>query len=312
MNYRQITIATIQTSGMFVAGLVIPLLGQLIILFAPVPLILLAVRNSRREGLIALIASCVLLGIVGGWQTAAVLFFSFGLMAFGVSEGMTRRWKPESASLLGGMLPVIVLAVVTLYYFGRVDKNPVLVLEEYLKSNLAEAAKLYTQLGLAEMASVISTISDTVIHYVVRLLPGITIATSVFQAACCYGISHSIIARRPGTAPALAPASLARWHAPDVWVWGLIAGLTLLVVPGETAYFAGLNLAIIYTVIYLTQGVAIVDHYLRKGRVQPFIRGLLHTIILALPSIVFVIALGIVDIWADFRKVRAPQEAAKS
>jgi hypothetical protein len=35
-------------------------------------------------------------------------------------------------------------------------------------------------------------------------------------------------------------------------------------------------------------------------------RGLIIVLILALPSIVFVITLGIVDIWADFRKVRAP------
>jgi hypothetical protein len=39
---------------------------------------------------------------------------------------------------------------------------------------------------------------------------------------------------------------------------------------------------------------------------RPLVRGVVHTLILALPSIVFVIAAGIVDIWADFRKVRGP------
>ena len=54
--------------------------------------------------------------------------------------------------------------------------------------------------------------------------------------------------------------------------------------------------------------MAIVDHYLRKARIQPFMRGMIHTLILALPSIVFVIALGMVDIWADFRKLRGPMQ----
>ena len=58
--------------------------------------------------------------------------------------------------------------------------------------------------------------------------------------------------------------------------------------------------------LYLAQGSAIVEHYLRKAGIKAFGRGLLLALILVMPSIVFVVALGIVDIWADFRKVRGP------
>jgi uncharacterized protein YybS (DUF2232 family) len=81
-------------------------------------------------------------------------------------------------------------------------------------------------------------------------------------------------------------------------------GLALIVLPRETARLIGLNIAILFAVLYLAQGTAIVEHYLRKTGLRSFVRGLILVIILALPSIVFVIALGIVDIWADFRKVR--------
>lgn len=309
MNYRQILIATIQTVGLFVAGFVIPLLGQVVALFTPVPLILVYVRNGKREGFISLIASSVIIGVIGGWQLAVILLFSFGLMAIGISEGMRRQWKPESCALAGGLLPLIVLAIVTALYVFKSGKNPVLALDDYLRESIAEAARFYTQLGLAEMANVISSISDTFVYYFVRLIPGIMIATSVFQAACCYGLSRALILRRPGASPALTNTSLAAWHAPDVWVWGLIIALALIMVPGEPAKFTGWNLAILYALLYLVQGIAIVEHYLRKGRIRPYIRGLIHTLILALPSIVFVIALGIVDIWADFRKVRGPVKA---
>lgn len=312
MNVRSILAATAQTTVMFIAGLILPLLGQAIALFTPVPLILLFVRAGRREGMIALAASCAIVGFAGGWQTGAILFFSFGVMAIGTAEGMVRRWKPESAAVLGGMLPVIALSIVTAYYFSRMGKNPVVVIEEYLRSSMGEAAKLYTQMGLKEMSEALSTISDAFIHYLVRLIPGIAIATSVFQAACCYGLSKILISRKPGAAVPLIRTSFAQWHAPDVWVWGLIVALVLVLVPGETALFTGLNLAVVYFLIYLTQGAAVVDHYLRRARIQPFIRGVLHAIILALPTVVFVIALGIVDIWADFRKVRGPVLPPKS
>lgn len=305
MTFRQVLFAIIQTVGLFVAGFVIPVLGQAIALFTPVPLILIYC-GDRRKGLIALILSSAIIGILGGWNLAGVFLLSFGLMATGVSEGIRRRWRPESAALLGALLPLAVLLIVIAYYFYRIGKNPIGAIEEFLRNSLNDAGKVYTQLGFTELANAIAAVPDSFIYTIVRLIPGILIATTVFQAASCYGLSLYLMARKTKTAPATENSSFAAWHAPDVWVWGLIAGLTLIMIPGETAWFTGWNLAIIFAIVYLTQGVAIVDFYLKKARVQPFIRGLLHTVILALPSIVFVIALGIVDIWADFRKVRGP------
>ena len=303
MNYRAILIATVQTLGLFVAGFIHPI-GQIFGLFTPVPLILVYVRNGRPAGLTTLVASSVIMSVLGGWQAAAILFLSFGLMAVGTSEGMRRNLKPEQTSLLGGLLPIAVLGSIVLLYLARVGKNPITEVEVYLREIIANSAKTYTTMGLKEMADMVKSIPDNFIYYLARLIPSITIATSVTQTACCYGIARAIILRKPGTEPLPAQPSLAAWHAPDSWVWGLIAALALIVVPLETARFIGWNIAILYAVLYLAQGTAIVEHYLRKTGIRIFIRGLLLALILALPSVVFVIALGIVDIWADFRKVR--------
>ncbi|MGE5174107.1 MAG: DUF2232 domain-containing protein, partial [Betaproteobacteria bacterium] len=263
-----------------------------------------------REGLTALFASGVLAFALGGWQAAAILLLSFGLMAVGVAEGIRRSMKLERIALLGGLLPVAVIGIALSVYFIRIGKNPVEAIEAYLRGNVAEAAKLYTSLGLAEMASMVNAVSDKFIHNLVRLIPSITIATSVTQAACCYGVARAIIVRKPGATPAMSQPPFASWHAPDVWVWGLIAALALVVLPYESSRLTGWNLAIIFSVVYLAQGAAIVEHYLLRARIKAFIRGLIIALILAMPSVVFVIALGIVDIWADVRKVRGPVKAA--
>jgi uncharacterized protein YybS (DUF2232 family) len=310
MHYRNLIIATVQTVGLFLAAFVIPLLGQVLALFTPVPLIILSVRHGKEKGLIALVASSAIVAALGGWQLAAILFLSFGLMAIGISEGMRANWKHEQTSLLGGLLPIVVLGVILAVYFSRIGKNPVTVAEDYLRSSLAETAKFYASMKLTDMAAMVSAVSDTFVHYLVRLSPGIIIATSVAQAACCYGIARAVIMRRPGAGPmpVLTPFSL--WHAPDSWVWGLIAALALIVVPQETFRFFGWNLAIIFGTVYLAQGTAIADFYLRKIHVKTFARGVILGLVLAMPSIVFVIALGIVDIWADLRKVRVPEQKA--
>jgi uncharacterized protein YybS (DUF2232 family) len=304
MNYRSTLLASAQTLGLFIAGFVIPVLGQALVLFTPVPIIIAYVRNGRAEGLTALLATGAIVTALLGWHIAAILFFSFGLMAIGTAEGMHRRLSPESIVALGGLLPLAIAGIVLAYYLAHTGKNPVTILEGHLRDSITEAAKLYSNLGLKEMSSMVTSVSDTFVHYLVRLVPGITVATSLIQAACCFGLARAAILRKSGALPTPSLPSLAAWHAPDAWVWGLIATLALIMVPKEAARLIGLNFAIVFSVVYLVQGIAIVEHVLRKARIQAVARSLIHALILALPTIVFVMALGVVDIWADFRKVR--------
>ena len=190
------------------------------------------------------------------------------------------------------------------------EKGPVAVTEEYLRTSIAEAQQLYTQLGLTDVAQMMAQVTDTVIYYLVRLLPGIILATTLLQAACCYGMARALILRKDPAAPVLAEPSLATWHAPDPWVWGLIVSLGLVAIPDVTIRFIGLNLALIFLLIYSAQGISLVEFTLRKAKVGTIWRSLILTFIVALPVIVPVIALGVVDIFADFRKVRTPAQTS--
>ncbi len=119
-------------------------------------------------------------------------------MAAGIAEGSRRQWKPESIALFGGLLPIAAAAAVAGYYFVSSGKEPLFTVEEYLRGSITEAAKFYTKLGFTEMTEAVKAVSDTFIHYLVRLIPAIMISTSVLQAVFCYAISRSIISRRTG------------------------------------------------------------------------------------------------------------------
>jgi len=153
-------------------------------------------------------------------------------------------------------------------------------------------------------------VSDKMVYYLVRLSPGLILTTTLFQSVCCYGMARTILLRKdPGL---LAPdkPSFAEWHAPDLWVWGLIATLGLvasgLIAKADSvSLIVGLNLALLYLLVYTAQGAALVEFWLRKVKVGVVWRSFAHTIILTLPPLIaVVIALGVVDIWADFRRVR--------
>ncbi len=311
MSYRSVVIAAIQSAGLMITGFLIPLLGQMIAVFAPVPLMTLTVRSGRAAGLAALAIAATLIMLITGGQAVFLSFFlGLGLMAIGISEGMLRRLRPETAILLGALLPLAALTLVGVPLLLKTGKNPVALAEIYLRQSVSDARQIYTQAGLQQVADMVGEASERVIFYLVRLLPGIVLAVTLFQSACCYGMARSLLIRKGPAHDAAAGPSLAAWHAPDVWIWGLIAGLGCIAFPGRTIHFIGLNVAIVYLLVYAAQGVSIVESILRRARVPALWRSVLHALILALPLAVGVVALGVVDIWADFRKIRKPAHPA--
>jgi uncharacterized protein YybS (DUF2232 family) len=303
-DMRTIAAASLWAAGLCLSGLLIPFLGQIAALFTPVPLIILWVRSGRRAGLAALAFAGVAVLSLAGPQATVILVSAFGLMAVGVGEGMFRKFKAEGAVLLGGLLPLAVLGAALTYYFVRIGKNPVAVLEQSFHEILKEAVALYLRVGLKESAEMVAAASDKFVYYMVRLMPALAVTSSVLQAACCYGLARVLMLKRDGQASGYGGTSLAAWYAPDVWVWGLILALSLVAIPSSSGRTVGLNLVIVFIAVYAAQGMAVVEHALKKVRIASFGRGLIHALILATPLLVFVTALGVVDIWADFRKVR--------
>ncbi|MDH4162460.1 MAG: YybS family protein [Nitrospirota bacterium] len=307
MNVRPTIIAALQAAGLSLAGFLIPVLGQIAVLFVPVPLITATVLHGRRAGVSAMVIAAALVAVIVSLHAAVVLFvLALGCMALAIAGGMLRNLRHETIVLLGGLVPLVLLVIVLAPVFMEAGKPPVAVAEEYLRTSLAESRELYTKMGLTEIVQSLDSFGENVIFYAARLIPGIIITTTLMQALFCYGIARAIVLRRRPDLPLAARPPLALWHLPDQWVWGLIITLLLVALPDPAARFTGLNLLCLCLLAYTVQGTALVDHFLRKVRIPTLMRSVLHAIILTLPSVVAVIALGVVDIWADFRKVRTP------
>jgi len=306
MNYRSIFIATVQMVGLFLSGIFIPLLPWLL---APVPLILVYVRNSKMEGLTVLGFACLIVTLLGGWYVLFFFFTIFSLAAVCLAEGLLRQWKPEVSIGGGALLPVISVGSIAAYYFTHLGENPISVIERFILEQREEAVKLYSSHGFNEITTAISAIPDISFHYFALMLPCLLILTVATLAACSYAAAKTIILRNPGSGPRISSTPLALWYAPDAWIWGLISAFVCIMIPNETARFIlGWNVAVLFVVIYFIQGAALVEYFLKlKLHMRPFARILIHIVILALPPLIAgTIIFGIIDVWADFRKLRKP------
>jgi len=98
---------------------------------------------------------------------------------------------------------------------------------------------------------------------------------------------------------------LKNWRLPELLVWPVIMTGIALIVPEERLNTLGLNVGLVLLVLYLSQGLAVVSSMMQKWSLPLAIRVITYSLLfLQVYGIGFVAALGLADVWLDFRKPR--------
>ncbi len=138
-----------------------------------------------------------------------------------------------------------------------------------------------------------------------RALPPITAslfpAFLAFESIAILGLSWSLYHRATRNRIGAPMGALSLFRFNDQLVWGLVVGVTLLVVPTlQEARGMGLNLVVFFGALYALRGLGILDWFLAP---RGFVRVLfIIAILLAWPVVgVFSLGLGLGDTWIDWR-----------
>jgi hypothetical protein len=99
---------------------------------------------------------------------------------------------------------------------------------------------------------------------------------------------------------------LSRWRVADRMIWVLIAsGFALFVLPADLGWVAT-NLFVVALACYFAQGLAIVSYFLQRvGLPRPLRAATFAVIALQYLAAALVVALGVFDLWGDFRNLSA-------
>jgi uncharacterized protein YybS (DUF2232 family) len=102
---------------------------------------------------------------------------------------------------------------------------------------------------------------------------------------------------------------LSRWKMHDKFVWLLIISGIFVLIPFGALKIVGLNVLVLLLLFYLFQGLSIVQFYCNKKSIPLFIRIIGYFLIFAQQFLLLlVIGLGVIDVWADFRKLGKTNE----
>jgi hypothetical protein len=106
--------------------------------------------------------------------------------------------------------------------------------------------------------------------------------------------------------------ALCRWRLPDPLIWALIASGFALFAPHPTAAVIAANLFAIVIACYFAQGLAIVSYFFQHFGLPRGLRAATYLVIaFQQVAAALVVALGVFDLWGDFRHLSArPADAA--
>jgi uncharacterized protein YybS (DUF2232 family) len=159
---------------------------------------------------------------------------------------------------------------------------------------------MYRDLGmspdqLAELDAQREPLAQSAVHFLPALL--------VIGGAALWTANLRVSARWAGW-PQL--HGLRCWRLPDALIWALIVSGFALFAPNPTAALIAGNIFAIVVACYFAQGLAIVSYFFQQYGLPRGLRGATYLVIaFQQVAAALVVALGVFDLWGDFRHLTA-------
>ncbi|MCD4669234.1 MAG: YybS family protein [Actinomycetia bacterium] len=304
-------------------AILIPGPGLIGVALLPIPVSLLIIAGRIKEGIICAAASRLIL-----------LLFSYILalvaIVFIVSVAFSQRYAVEKKWPAGKMI-----LTVFLIFLGAACLYVLLLFAIYGPAFFTETAEVYNgyiedirndpfisnyaSLMRVDRSQLDTAISQTqaLLKFMPKILPGMFIVSFSIISLVNYLFSFMIFKRyRIEIKPF---KSFIEWDLSWYFVWGVIIGLVLVLIPnmgssidGGTgtmniaADILGYNLIIIFGMLYMVLGISVLWGIFERLKTGFLIRVAVVIFLLFFFGFGLIIfpALGLIDVWANFRKLK--------
>lgn len=283
--------------------------------FIPVPAILLIMLNRVKDAIICAVAGLLFLFIFN-YMLALSILFAVILLAFSYRY-MHIKEKPLYFKLLTVFL--IFVFLVFLYFLLSSAIMRQNTIREFLSiynlyvDGLPEDPFIrnYQNIFLMSSSQMDSTIlqMQSILRFIPKIIIGLMIVYFGIASILNYLFSFLLLKR---FALHIKPLPLFKnWDIPWYWCWGVIAGIIMIIIPSnimgdyaQAINAIGYNLVIISGFIYFILGTAVFWGILDRFRVKNSIKTIILLAGFFLLGFIFLLPLlGLIDIWANFRKL---------
>lgn len=280
----------------------------IIILFYPVPFIILGVRHKTKYNIYSILASSILIGILTDIYTGLLIFLAFGLISTILTYMINKKYKPQQI-LIGGAIAAIVATLISIAIIGYVTGISFL---SQVSTALSESMKLQLDM-LREMefsTYEITMFKDFLIattDYIIILIPAAIIISSIFVVYINYWMSTAIL-RRLGQNKVEIPKFM-HFRLPSNAIMGsaVIIAAALLFRYMKIFYYETIfiNTVVLISFVFFIQGLSVVIFLMNRRKMHKIVKVILiFLIIVNVPLSIIISIIGLLDVVLDFRKLK--------
>jgi len=241
-----------------------------------------------------------------GFEGEVSFLVVIGALGIFLPEFMRRNWGIEKTVMASvASLLTLVLALL-LYYSWRLTTPAMQLIETHIHESLQQSVRFYAEFGMSpEQIESIKENAPEITKTILGLFPSLVVVGASFFAWINLLMLKSLYQKTRTSCPDY--GDLARWKIPDWLVWFVIASGAMMLLPMPELNMVGFNGLIIFLFVYLLQGFSIVHFFFKKKSVPRFLRTIFYLFLFVYQTMLLVVAaVGLFDIWIDFRKMNRP------
>jgi len=293
----------------FLAASLIPLLGAFFFILTPLPIIYYYSKTGRIQGFaIFLISLFLVASVLTFSDSIANLPFLFitGFLGLFLSEIFRRNYSIERTVVYPVTAILMLWCSFIVLQSLSAGEEPWHLVEDYIGRNIQESIQFYAQLDIpADQIDLIKDNFKQITNFLANIFPSLVLVSASFIVWLNILAAREIFQRTGMWYPDF--GDLSRWKAPEGLIWLLIAAGGILLVPVSLARIVSLNLVIVCMFAYLLQGLSIISFLFKTKNVHRSFRILCYFLIFAQQYLILLlVAVGVFDLWVDFRKFIKP------
>jgi len=307
-----ILLGTAATLVIFLTSLQMPFVGVVTIILTPLPVMVLCHLWGLRGGVLVVLIGSLVISTVSNPLLGMIFFTEFGLLGILLYHYVARKGLPWDHGIFFSSL--VVLSVVALLVVV-LSTAASLAVVDWMKGEIHETGTSVLRLYSAENTKdqPLWIDPEKLTAFVLRISPALMILTIWLEGIINVSLLTRITSRfSSGNGQVIMKPEFSSWICPDRLVWVGILGGFLIVTRVSLLVTIGLNTVILLLAVYFVQGIAIISFFFKKKNIPLGFRIIAYALIGIIQLFLFLVAaLGLFDIWIDFRKLRSRVAASK-
>jgi uncharacterized protein YybS (DUF2232 family) len=289
--------AAAASTGLYGLAVSFPPLASPLFFVVPLPGLIVATRAPSSDCSFWFFLTTAAIGTALGLGAATGFIVAFGLPVLVMAVGIRRFWAFERVVVAGVATWALAVLGVLLRAHGGFEEIAGLA-RQHLAHSVDVALSTYASLGVSEnTVAQMAADRDRLVTGLLETLPAL-----VVLAGATIVVANLFVLRR--WTDFGRQVNLRLWRAPEPLIWALIVAGFGMFVPAPAVALASRNLFILILAWYFCQGLAIVSYYLDRYRVPRSVRIASYVLITVQQLLAaLVLALGVFDLWGDFRRV---------